>query len=134
MKRVKTLSVRFYENKPRDKNVWDNLRNIDKKKYHTVNNAVIEILSEHFTSQQCIKNNQNTENHEREERFASEVLSILEKAMDKEIPKFLSACFSGIIQLYTSVNNGRSTIPVENSVSENSDTNTADFDTDFLGG
>ena len=81
-----------------------------------------------------MKNNHNIENHEREERFASEVLSILEKAMDKEIPKFLSACIGGIIKLCTSENNGRSTIPVENFVSENSDTNTADFDTDFLGG
>ena len=44
MKQMKRITLRLSLENPKDKEVTDYLSNIDKKKYHTVNNAIKTIL------------------------------------------------------------------------------------------
>lgn len=79
-------------------------------------------------------------NREREERFVGEIVSAVEKAINKEIPKFLSFCFGEIIRQYGEMG-GRSPAPAsitaeekkdvsESTLSEDNDY--SDFDIDFM--
>ncbi|MCM1328004.1 MAG: adenylate cyclase [Ruminococcus sp.] len=136
MKNIKSLCIRFNLMKNKDKSAWDILHNLDKKKWKSYSNAVILAVSDFFDRQNKTESDPYFETREREEKFIGEIVSSVEKAMSKEIPKFLSICFGEIIRQYSETG-GRnpapvSTIAVENkNVSKNNDY--SDFDINFMG-
>lgn len=146
MKNVKSLCIRFNLLKNRDKSAWDILHNLDKKKWKSYSNAVILAVSDFFDRQNKTESDPYFETREREEKFVGEIISSVEKAMSKEIPKFLSICFGEIIRQYGETD-GRNPAPVsvnsvsiiqnekqevsENVLSENNDY--SDFDINFMG-
>ena len=50
MKQMKRITLRLSLENPSDKKIADFLANIDKNKYHTVNNAIKTISGYHFES------------------------------------------------------------------------------------
>ncbi|MCM1061987.1 MAG: adenylate cyclase [Eubacterium sp.] len=146
MKNVKSLCIRFNLMKNRDKSAWDIIHNLDKKKWKSYSNAVILAVSDFFDRQNKIKSDPYFETREREEKFVGEIVSSVEKAISREIPKFLSFCFGEIIRQYGE-KGGRNPSPVsinsapiiqtekqevsENVLSENNDY--SDFDINFMG-
>lgn len=140
MKNIKSLCIRFNLLKNKDKSAWDILHELDKKKWKLYSNAVIIAVTDFFDRQSKTESDPYFETREREERFVSEIVSAVEKAVNKEIPKFLSFCFGEIIRQYGEMG-GRNPAPApltaleKNDVSENTlsaDNDYSDFDFDFM--
>lgn len=140
MKNIKSLCIRFNLLKNKDKSAWDILHALDKKKWKSYSNAVILAVTDFFDRQNKTESDPYFETREREERFVGEIVSAIEKAINKEIPKFLSFCFGEIIRHYGEMG-GRSPAPApitaegkkdvsENILSANNDY--SDFDIDFM--
>lgn len=140
MKNIKSLCIRFNLSKNKDKSAWDILHNLDKKKWKSYSNAVILAVTDFFDRQSKAESDPYLETREREERFVGEIVSAVERAINKEIPKFLSFCFGEIIRQYGEMS-GRSPAPApitaaeKKDVSENTlsaDNDYSDFDIDFM--
>lgn len=84
MKQMKRITLRLSLENPSDKKIADFLANIDKNKYHTVNNAIKTILysvinnSNYETSAPAAKND------------IKEIISVIRTTLESEIPKLLS--------------------------------------------
>lgn len=140
MKNIKSLCIRFNLLKNKDKSAWDILHDLDKKKWKSYSNAVILAVTDFFDRQIKTESDPYLETREREERFVGEIVSAVEKAINKEIPKFLSFCFGEIIRQYGEMG-VRSPAPApitvaeKKDVSENTssaDNDYSDFDIDFM--
>lgn len=140
MKNIKSLCIRFNLLKNKDKSAWDILHDLDKKKWKSYSNAVILAVTDFFDRQSKTESDPYLETREREERFVGEIVSAVEKAINKEIPKFLSFCFGEIIRQYGEMG-GRSPAPApitaaeKKDVSESTlsaDNDYSDFDIDFM--
>lgn len=140
MKNIKSLCIRFNLLKSRDKSAWDILHDLNKKKWKSYSNAVILSVTDFFNRQSKIESDPYFETREREERFIGEIVSAVEKAINTEIPKFLSFCLGEIIRQYGEMG-GRNpahapiTTSGKKDVSENTlsaDNDYSDFDIDFM--
>ena len=136
MKNIKSLCIRFNLLKNKDKSAWDILHDLDKKKWKSYSNAVILAVTDFFDRQSKTESDPYFETREREEKFVGEIVSAVEKAINKEIPKFLSFCFGEIIRQYGEMG-GRSPAPVPIAIAEKKDFSEAnndysDFDIDFM--
>ena len=81
MKQMKRITLRLSLENPSDKRIADFLANIDKNKYHTVNNAIKTILY-------SVINGNATEKSEKSE--IKEIISVIRTTLEAEIPKLLS--------------------------------------------
>jgi len=138
MKNIKSLCIRFNLLKNKDKAAWDFLHNFDKKKLKSYSNAVILSVIDFFSRQEKIENDPYFETREREEKFVSEIVAAVEKAVKAKIPEFLSVCFGEILRQYSERVGSNSApapvIPAEK-VSEkelSSDNDYSDVDLEFM--
>ena len=117
MKQMKRITLRLSLENPSDKKIADFLANIDKNKYHTVNNAIKTILY-------SVINGNATEKSEKSE--IKEIISVIRTTLEAEIPKLLSIFGSSN---HTKIEQDNK--PVEKS----SDTlDDDDIDMNFIGG
>lgn len=117
MKQMKRITLRLSLENPTDKKIADFLANIDKNKYHTVNNAIKTILYS------VIKGNA-TEKSEKSDM--KEIISVIRTTLEAEIPKLLSVFGSG---------NHAKTEQENMPVTKSDDTlDDDDIDMDFIGG
>lgn len=117
MKQMKRITLRLSLENPTDKKIADFLANIDKNKYHTVNNAIKTILY-------SVINGNTTEKSEKSDM--KEIISVIRTTLEAEIPKLLSVFSSSN---HTKIEQDNT--PVEKS----SDTlDDDDIDMDFIGG
>lgn len=117
MKQMKRITLRLSLENPSDKKIADFLANIDKNKYHTVNNAIKTILY-------SVINGNATEKSEKSE--IKEIISVIRTTLEAEIPKLLS--------IFGSSNHTK--IEQDNTPVEKSDEtlDDDDIDMDFIGG
>ncbi len=101
MKNIRSLCIRFNLLKDRDKSVWDILHGLDKKKWKSYSSAVITSVADFFDRQNKVKNDPYFETREREEKFVGEIVTAVERAMNRKIPEFLSVCFGEILRQYS---------------------------------
>ena len=117
MKQMKRITLRLSLENPSDKRIADFLANIDKNKYHTVNNAIKTILY-------SVINGNATEKSEKSE--IKEIISVIRTTLEAEIPKLLSVFGSSnhtkIEQDNTPVGKSDETLDDD------------DIDMDFIGG
>lgn len=138
MGNIKSLCVRFNLAKNNDKTVWDILHSLDKKKWKSVNRTVITAVKDFFERNSRLESDPYFETREREEKFTADIISAVERSMDKEIPKYFAVCIGEIFKQYT---NGSSPAPAASAVvsekaiptsgNENHSDN-SDIDLDFL--
>lgn len=135
MKNIKSLCIRFNLLKNKDKSAWDILHSLDKKKWKSYSNAVILAVTDFFDRQSKAESDPYFETREREERFIGEIVSAVEKAVNKEIPRFLSFCFGEIIRQYGEPG-GRNPAPAPIAAAEKKDVSEdndySDFDINFM--
>lgn len=138
MKNIRSLCIRFNLLKDRDKSVWDILHSLDKKKWKSYSSAVITSVADFFNRQNKVKDDPYFETREREEKFVGEIVSAVERAMNKKLPEFLSVCFGEILRQYSERSGSNSApapvIPAEK-VSEkelSSDNDYSDVDLEFM--
>ena len=117
MKQMKRITLRLSLENPSDKKIADFLANIDKNKYHTVNNAIKTILY-------SVINGNATEKSEKSDM--KEIISVIRTTLEAEIPKLLSVFGSG---------NHAKTEQENMPVTKSDDTlDYDDIDMDFIGG
>ena len=117
MKQMKRITLRLSLENPSDKRIADFLANIDKNKYHTVNNAIKTILY-------SVINGNATEKSEKSDM--EEIISVIRTTLEAEIPKLLSVFGSG---------NHAKTEQENMPVTKSDDTlDDDDIDMDFIGG
>ena len=117
MKHMKRITLRLSLENPADKKIADFLANIDKNKYHTVNNAIKTILY-------SVINGNATEKSEKSDM--KEIISVIRTTLEAEIPKLLSVFGSG---------NHAKTEQENMPVTKSDDTlDDDDIDMDFIGG
>lgn len=120
MRQMKRITLRLSLENPSDKKIADFLANIDKNKYHTVNNAIKTILY-------SVINNTNAESSVPSAKAdIKEIISVIRSTLEAEIPKLLSVISSG-----NRAKKEQDTKPVVNSVDTIDDD---DIDMDFIGG
>lgn len=84
MKQMKRITLRLSLENPKDKEVADYLSNIDKNKYHTVNNAIKAILYSAI-------NDTNSKSFVTTSKVdMKEIISVIRSTLENEIPKLLS--------------------------------------------
>ena len=86
MKQMKRITLRLSLENPSDKKIADFLANIDKNKYHTVNNAIKTILFSVINGN-AIEKSENAD--------MREIISVIRTTLEAEIPKLLSVFGSG---------------------------------------
>ena len=120
MSQMKRITLRLSLENPSDKKIADFLANIDKNKYHTVNNAIKTILY-------SVINDTNAESSVPVAKVdMKEIISVIRTTLEAEIPKLLS--------VFSSSNNTKiemDNMPVEKSTDTLDDD---DVDMDFIGG
>ena len=117
MKQMKRITLRLSLENPSDKRIADFLANIDKNKYHTVNNAIKTILY-------SVINGNATEKSEKSD--IKEIISVIRTTLEAEIPKLLSVFGS---------DNHAKTEQENMPVTKSDDTlDDDDIDMDFIGG
>ena len=84
MKQMKRITLRLSLENPSDKKIADFLANIDKNKYHTVNNAIKAILY-------SVINDTNSKSFVTTSKVdMKEIISVIRSTLENEIPKLLS--------------------------------------------
>ena len=81
MKQMKRITLRLSLDNPSDKKIADFLVNIDRNKYHTVNNAIKTILY-------SVINGNATEKSEKSDM--KEIISVIRTTLEAEIPRLFS--------------------------------------------
>ena len=117
MKQMKRITLRLSLENTLDREVADFLANIDRNKYHTVNNAIKTILY-------SVINGNATEKSEKSEM--KEIINVIRTTLEAEIPKLFSV-FSSSNPAKIEQDN----TPVEKSPDTLDDD---DIDMDFIGG
>ena len=120
MRQLKRITLRLSLDNPTDKKIADFLANIDKNKYHTVNNAIKTIL---FS---VINDTDSKSSVTTSKVDMKEIISVIRTTLEAEIPKLLSV-FSSSNHTKIEQNN----TPVEKSAETLDD---EDIDMDFIGG
>ena len=117
MSQMKRITLRLSLENPSDKKIADFLANIDKNKYHTVNNAIKTILFSVINGN-AIEKSENAD--------MREIISVIRTTLEAEIPKLLSVFGSG---------NHAKTEQENMPVTKSDDTlDDDDIDMDFIGG
>lgn len=120
MKQMKRITLRLSLENPSDKKIADFLANIDKNKYHTVNNAIKTILF-------SVINDSDSKSSETTSKVdMKEIISVIRTTLETEIPKLFSVFVSG---------NHVTTEQKNTTVKKSADTlDDDDIDMDFIGG
>ena len=117
MKQMKRITLRLSLENPTDKKIADFLANIDRNKYHTVNNA-IKTISFSVINGNAIE--------KKEKADMKEIVNVIRTTLEAEIPKLFSVFGSSnhtkIEQDNTSVEKSDDTLDDD------------DIDMDFIGG
>lgn len=117
MKQMKRITLRLSLENPTDKKIADFLANIDKNKYHTVNNAIKTILFSVINGNAIEKS---------EKADMKEIISVIRTTLEAEIPKLLSVFGSSN---HTKIEqNNTSTEKTADTLDDD------DIDMDFIGG
>lgn len=120
MKQMKRITLRLSLENPTDKKIADFLANIDKNKYHTVNNVIKTILF-------SVINDSDSKSSETTSKVdMKEIISVIRTTLEAEIPKLLSVISSG-----NRAKKEQDTKPVVNSADTLDDD---DIDMSFIGG
>lgn len=117
MRQMKRITLRLSLENPSDKKIADFLANIDRNKYHTVNNAIKTILFSVINGNAIEKN---------EKADMKEIVNVIRTTLEAEIPKLFFVFGSG---------NHDTTEQRNTPVEEPADTlDEDDIDMDFIGG
>lgn len=97
---VKQICLRLNLDKPLHKQTYDYLNGIDKSQLKSYTNAACLAITDYFQRYYKSADDPYFETREREERFIAQILAEVEKAIEKALPSFLTACLAGMVQPY----------------------------------
>lgn len=80
MKRLYTTTLRLNLENEADRQAMEHLRRLDRKKYHSVNSAVITAVNAYFSRQERLEADPYLETREKEDAFLQRVIDTIKNA------------------------------------------------------
>ena len=96
MNEIHSTNLRLNMGKESHRKAWENLQAMDKGQYKSYSNVIALALVEFFERRAKLQDDPYFETREREERFIRQIISELEKALDKVLPVYLAGFMSGV--------------------------------------
>ena len=96
MNEIHSTNLRLNMGKESHRRAWEYLQTMDKGQYKSYSNVIAMALVEFFKRKAKLQDDPYFETREREERFIRQIISEVEKALDKVLPIYLAGFLSGI--------------------------------------
>ena len=96
MNEIHSTNLRLNMGKESHRRAWEYLQTMDKGQYKSYSNVIALALVEFFERKAKLQDDPYFETREREERFIRQIVSEVEKALDKVLPVYLAGFMSGI--------------------------------------
>ena len=96
MNEIHSTNLRLNMGKESHRKAWEYLQTMDKGQYKSYSNVIALALVEFFERKAKLQDDPYFETREREERFIQQIISEVEKALDKVLPVYLAGFMSGI--------------------------------------
>ena len=103
MSNIRSTNLRFNLDKPLYEKAWTYLQNMDKAEFKSYNHAIARSVADYFERYYRKESDPYFETREREELFIKQIVLAVEKAIEKALPGFLTACLTGIVQPYKQI-------------------------------
>lgn len=122
-------NLRFNMDNPVYREAYDNLHEMDRQKYKSCNHVIAVAVNEYFKRQRQTEHDPYFETREREEKFISEIVEAVGKAVREAMPGFMATYI---------MEKSWGNVPVTQTVAEISDSSGIsesydDIDFDFAG-
>ena len=96
MNEIHSTNLRLNMGKESHRKAWEYLQTMDKGQYKSYSNVIALALVEFFERKARLQDDPYFETREREERFIRQIVSEVEKALDKVLPVYLAGFMSGV--------------------------------------
>lgn len=124
MSNVKCTNLRFNLDKPVQRQALERLQAMDKAHFKSYSQVIALAVVDYFDRLDRLHDDPYLETREREERFVSQIVAAVERAMTKALPVYLAGCMAGLSR----------TTPAASVSAPPPGVGTAEIDWDFLGG
>ena len=74
-------NIRLNLNKPEDRQAWEYLQSMDRKKYKSYSRAVVAAINDHFSRQERVVNDPFLESREKEDAFLLKILDTIREGL-----------------------------------------------------
>lgn len=74
-------NIRLNLNRPEDRQAWEHLQNMDRKKYKSYSRAVVAAINDYFARQDRLANDPFLESREKEDAFLQKVLDTIREGI-----------------------------------------------------
>ena len=94
--RIQIINLRFDLSKDIQREAWDRLRTMDRKRFRSYAQLVSVALAEYFERQSRLRNEPDLERREWEEAAVSRILARVDESLNRNMPDALSRCLVGL--------------------------------------
>ena len=98
MSEVKCTNLRFNLDKPVQRAAWECLQTMDKTRFKSYSQVIALAVVDYFDRLEKLQDDPYLETREREERFVSQIVAAVERAMKDALPVYLAGCMTGLTQ------------------------------------
>ena len=98
MSEVKCTNLRFNLDKPVQRAAWECLQTMDKSRFKSYSQVIALAIVDYFDRLERLRDDPYLETREREERFVSQIVAAVERAMTNALPVYLAGCMTGLTQ------------------------------------
>lgn len=130
---IRSTNLRFNLDKDLQRQAWQYLQTMDKNKFKSYSSAIALSVCDYFERYYRRKDDPYFETRQREEKFVEQIVSAVEKSMEKTLPLFLAGLFSGMGQLPWADAVSHAPVPDASAKQETAQDTDEDVDWDFLG-
>ena len=74
-------NIRLNLNRPENRQAWEYLQNMDRKKYKSYSRAVVAAINDHFSRQERVVNDPFLESSEKEDAFLQKILDTIREGL-----------------------------------------------------
>lgn len=74
-------NIRLNLNRPEDRQAWEHLQNMDRKKYKSYSRAVVAAINDYFGRQERLANDPFLESREKEDAFLQKVIDTIREGI-----------------------------------------------------
>ena len=74
-------NIRLNLNRPEDRQAWEHLQSMDRKKYKSYSRAVVAAINDYFSRQERLANDPFLESREKEDAFLQKVLDTVREGL-----------------------------------------------------
>ena len=96
MSEVKCTNLRFNLDKPVQRAAWECLQTMDKAKFKSYSQVIALAIVDYFDRLERLQDDPYLETREREERFVSQIVAAVERAMKDALQVYLAGCMAGL--------------------------------------